>query len=335
MNELSDPSKFASLLQLFFIDRLMKQKNVSPQTVAAYRDAFKLLISFLEIQLKKAPDAITLNDLSSKSILSFLDFLETERGNSIRSRNARLAAIRSFMRFVAMHSPPALLLSQQILAIPMKRFEKPLLDFLSVEEMQALLKAPDPKTWFGRRDRLLLQVLYNTGARVSELTNIRVQDISFEGAPCIRLHGKGRKQRTLPLWKETATLLRRWIAEECRHPDDFLIPNRQHRKMTRCNVCERLALAVSKASTKFPSLLSRNISPHTIRHGTAMHMLQSGVDITIIALWLGHESPVTTHGYVEADLLIKERALASLEPPKTKKMRYQPTPAILKFLEEL
>jgi len=332
MNELSDPSKFATLLQRFFIERLMKQKNVSPQTVAAYRDAFKLLIAYLE---KRPPDAITLSDLDSKTVLGFLDFLEIERGNSIRSRNARLAAIRSFMRFVAMHSPLALLLSQQILAIPMKRFEKPLLDFVSVEEMQALIMAPDPQTWFGRRDRILLQVLYNTGARVSELTNIRVKDISFEGTPCIRLYGKGRKQRTLPLWKETASQVRGWIAEECLQPNDVLIPNRQRRKMTRCNVCERLELAVSKASNQYPSLPNRNISPHTVRHGTAMHMLQAGVDITIIALWLGHESPVTTHGYVEADLLIKERALASVDQPRTKKTRYQPPAAILKFLEGL
>ncbi len=335
MNELSDPSKFATLLQRFFIERLMKQKNVSPQTVAAYRDAFRLLITYLEKQLKKPPDALSLSDLDSKAILSFLDSLETERGNSIRSRNARLAAVRSFMRFVAMHSPPALLLSQQILAIPMKRFEKPLLDFLSLDEIQALLKAPDPQTWFGRRDRLLLQVLYNTGARVSELTNIRVNDLSFDGAPCVRLHGKGRKQRTLPLWKETAALVRVWIAAECLQPDDFLLPNRQHRRMTRCNVCERLALAVSIASSQCPSLLRRNISPHTVRHATAMHMLQSGLDITIIALWLGHESPVTTHGYVEADLLLKERALASVDPPKAKSPRYRPPPAILKFLEGL
>lgn len=335
MNDLVDPSKFATLLQRFFIERLMKQKNVSPQTVAAYRDAFKLLIAYLEKQTKKPPDKITLGDLDSKAVLGFLDFLETERGNSIRSRNARLAAIRSFMRFVAMQLPPAILLSQQILAIPMKRFEKPLLDFLSIDEMHAVLKAPDQQSWFGRRDRMMLQVLYNTGARVSELTNVRVNDVSFEGAPCIKLHGKGRKQRTLPLWKETAAQVRAWIAQERMLPEDYLLPNRQHRRMTRCNVCERLALAVRIASNQHPSLLRRNITPHTIRHATAMHMLQSGVDITIIALWLGHESPVTTHGYIEADILLKERALASILPPPTKKMRYQPPPAILKFLESL
>ena len=335
MNELSDPSMFATLLQRFFIERLMKQKNVSPQTVAAYRDAFKLLLVYFDKKLRKTPDTICLSDVDATSILSFLEFLEKERGNSIRSRNARLAAIRSFMHYVAMNAPPALLLSQQILAIPMKRFEKPLLEFLSLEEIQALLKAPDPKSWFGRRDRLLFQILYNTGARVSELTNIRAKDVTFEGIPCIRLHGKGRKQRTLPLWKETAAQLRLWLAEEGLQPDDYLIPNRQHRKMTRCNVCARLALAVSKASNQLPSLRNRNISPHTVRHGTAMHMLQSGVDITVIALWLGHESPVTTHGYVEADLLIKEKALAQIDSPKNKKTRYQPPAAILKFLEEL
>jgi site-specific recombinase XerD len=227
------------------------------------------------------------------------------------------------------------MLAQQILAIPMKRYEKPLLDFLSREEINALLKAPDPGTWFGRRDRLLLQVLYNTGARVSELINVRVSDVTFDGIASIRLRGKGRKQRTLPLWKETVVLVRNWIADESLQPDHFLIPNRQRRQMTRCNVNERLAQAVSLASSECPSLAKRHISPHTIRHGTAMQMLQSGVDITVIALWLGHESPVTTHGYVEADLALKERALASVAEPKLKKGRYRPPAAILKFLETL
>jgi integrase/recombinase XerD len=335
MNELNDPSKFAALLQRFFVERLMQQKNVSQQTVAAYRDTFKLLFAYFEKSLKKSPDTIALAHLEACTILNFLDFLETERRNSIRTRNARLAAIRSFMHFVAMQSPPALMIAQQILAIPMKRYEKPLLGFLSREEINALLKAPDQKTWFGRRDRLLIQVLYNTGARVSELVNVRVSDVSFDGAPSITLHGKGRKQRTLPLWKETVALARRWMSDEQLQPEQFLIPNRQRRQMTRCNVSERLALAVSLASNECPSLAKRNISPHTIRHATAMHMLQSGVDITVIALWLGHESPVTTHGYVEADLSLKERALASIAEPKSKKGRYRPKAAILKFLETL
>lgn len=335
MSELNDPSVFGALLQRFFVERLMQQKNVSPQTVAAYRDTFKLLIAYLEKSLKKSADTITLGTLEAGAILGFLAYLETERGNCIRSRNARLAAIRSFMRFVAMHSPLALLLAQQILAIPMKRYEKPLLDFLSREEVNALLDAPDHRTWCGRRDRLLLQVLYNTGARVSELINIRVSDVSFDGAPSIRLRGKGRKQRVLPLWKETVALVRKWVSDEHLQPDHFLIPSRQLRQMTRCNVSERLSQAVSRASDTCPSLAQRQISPHTMRHAMAMHMLQSGIDITVIALWLGHESPVTTHGYVEADLIIKERALASVAEPKPKKGRYRPPAAILKFLEAL
>ena len=275
MNELSDPSIFAGLLQRFFIQRLMQHKNVSPQTVSAYRDTFRLLIGYLERCMQRRPESIALNDLDAKAVLNFLSYLETERGNSIRSRNARLAALRSFMHFVAMQAPAALPIAQQVLAIPMKRFEKPVLDILSRAEIHALLAAPDQRTWFGRRDRVLLSVLYNTGARVSELTNIRVADVSFDGSPSVKLHGKGRKLRTLPLWKDTAAQVRTWIAEESLQAEHFLLPNRQHRQMTRCNVCERLALAVSIASANCPSLLNRRITPHAIRHYSDSRIMPS------------------------------------------------------------
>jgi site-specific recombinase XerD len=332
---LASPSDFSSLLQRFFVERLMQQRNASPRTVASYRDSFRLLLGYMKDHRGKCPSAVTLNDFNAELILEFLDHLESKRRNSIRSRNTRLAALHSFARFVALQCPPALHLCHQILAIPAKLFEKPMLGFLSREEFRAILSAPDARTWCGRRDRILFSLLYNTGARVSELIGIRVADIMLDGTPSVRLHGKGRKQRTVPLWKETATQVRQWIKQESLQPSNTLLPNRQGMPMTRSNVSERLALATAAATTRCPQLKGRRITPHTIRHTTAMHLLQSGVDITVIALWLGHESPVTTHGYVEADLAMKDRALNTVRPPKAKKGRYRPADSLLKFLESL
>jgi len=332
---LNQPSEFASLVQRFFLNRLMQQKNASPRTIEAYRDTFRLLLKFAEQRLKKSPTAFTLNDYNATLILGFLDYLEEERHNSIRTRNARLAAIHSFSRYVALQCPPALLQAQQILAIPTKRFEKPLLGFLSVGEIQALLVAPSADTWFGQRDRLMLTILYNTGARVSELIGIRVADVNSEGAPSIRLHGKGRKQRTIPLWKETVVHVRRWQQQQNLRQDQPLVPNRHGRPMTRANVSERVALAVTTAKILCPQMRGRHITPHSIRHTTAMHLLQGGVDITVIALWLGHESTTTTHGYIEMDLAMKERALAAIRSPRTKRTRYHPSGALLTFLDGL
>jgi site-specific recombinase XerD len=279
---------------------------------------------------------LTLSEFDTELVLGFLDHLESQRQNSIRSRNARLAAVHSFARYVALQCPPALHLAQQILAIPTKRFEKPLLGFLTREEIRAILMAPDAQSWFGQRDRILLSVLYNSGARVSELIGIRVEDVAaVNGSASVRLHGKGRKQRTVPLWKETATQISHWIKHESLQGNQPLIPNRLRQPMTRSNVSERIALAVGAATESCPQLKGRQVSPHTFRHTTAMHLLQSGVDITVIALWLGHENPTTTHGYVEADLAMKERALAAINPPKTNKVRYRPNDSLLKFLEDL
>ena len=332
---LADPSEFAALLQRFFAERLLQQQAVSPRTVAAYRDAFRLLLEYSERKLGKPPAKLTLGDFDSDLILGFLTHLEGERRNTVRSRNARLAAVRAFARYIAVQCPAALLLVQQILAIPMKRFEKPLLGFLSRTEVRALLAAPDVSTWCGRRDRVLLKLLYNTGARVSELVAICVHDLELDGTPSVRLHGKRRKQRTVPLWKETVVEIRRWIDAAELQKNQPLLPNRWGKSMTRSNVAERIERAVNIAITQCPSLEGRNISPHTLRHTTAMHLLQGGVDITVIALWLGHESPVTTHGYVEADLAMKERALSAIAPPGTQRTRYRPTDALLKFLQTL
>lgn len=329
------PVEFASLLQRFFAERLIQQQNASTRTVAAYRDSFRLLLTYTERERGKPPAKLTLGDFDATLVLDFLTHLETERHNTVRSRNARLAAVRAFAHYVALQCPPALQLAQQILAIPMKRFERPLLGFLSRDEVQALLAAPDAGTWCGRRDRVMFALLYNTGARVSEMIGIRVADVTLAATSSVRLHGKGRKQRTVPLWKETAAEIRDWLKYAHLRADQPIAPSRMGLPMTRTNVADRLRLAITAATTRCPQLAGRAISPHSLRHTTAMHLLQAGVDITVIALWLGHESPVTTHGYVEADLAMKERALATIAPPETKRKRYRPSDAVLKFLESL
>ena len=332
---LAVPADFAALLQRFFAERLIQQQNASPRTVVAYRDTFRLLLTYAERERGKPPVKLTLGDFDAALVLDFLAHLETERHNTVRSRNARLAAVRAFAHYVASQCPPALQLAQQILAIPMKRFERPLLEYLSRDEVQAVLAAPDTSTWFGRRDRLMFALLYNTGARVSEMIGIRVADVTLAATSSVRLRGKGRKQRTVPLWKETATEIRHWLKYADLRADQPLAPNRSGRPMTRTNVADRLALAITAATAQCPQLAGRRLSPHSWRHTTAMHLLQAGVDITVIALWLGHESPTTTHGYVEADLAMKERALVTLAPPEAKRKRYRPSDAVLKFLESL
>ncbi len=331
----STPS-LAMLLQRFFVDHLQQHRSLSPRTISAYRDTFKLLLHFAEKHLGKSPVNLALTDLDAGFLLAFLDYLENERHNATRSRNARLAALRSFLKYSAHHDLNALPIIEQALAIPMKRFERPMLGFLSREEIDAILDAPEPCGWTGQRDRALLTMLYNTGARVSEVVAIRIKDVILDHSPCVHLHGKGRKNRSVPLWRSTAELLRKWKRRlDVAEGSSYLFPNRGGTEMTRSNVTQRLALAVSAAALKCSTLRRRAISPHTVRHATAMHLLQSGVDITVIALWLGHESPATTHMYVEADLTMKQRALSRLQPTKGNSLRYRPPDQLMKFLESL
>jgi integrase/recombinase XerD len=326
---------FATLLQRFFMQRLMQQLHASPWTIAAYRDTFRLLLAFAHRRLGKLPADLTLDDLSAKLILAFLRHLEVERHNSIRTRNARFAAIRSFMDYLSYEEPAALALVQSVRAIPMKRFEQPLVGFLSREHIEAILDAPDRDTWTGHRDRVMLATLYNTGARISELIGIRVGDLTLDPCAFIRLHGKGRKERSVPLWPHTTRQLKRWLRLYPRSADAPLFPSRTGGPLTRIGVTERLRLAVQHASQQYPELAQRRVFPHMVRHSLAMHLLQAGVDITVIALWLGHESPVTTHRYVEADLTMKERALKALAAPSQAPPRYRPTDDVLKFLQSL
>jgi site-specific recombinase XerD len=329
------PMSFPALVQAFFTDYLVEQRALSPQTVAGYRDAFTLFLTFAHRHLGKWPAAMSLSDITPALILAFLDHLERERHNSVRSRNIRLAALRAFLKFASHHDLSALQTIEQALAVPMKRFELPLPGFLSREEMLAIIGDPGT-TWVSRRGHLLLGLLYNTGARVSEIIHVKVADVMLDGAACIHLHGKGRKQRAVPLWKSTVKEIRAWLRMNLKLGDNSaLLPNRDGLPMTRNNVTQRLSLAAAKASQTVTSLLGRHISPHCIRHTTAMHLLQSGVDISVIALWLGHESPKTTYQYVEADLDMKDRALAKLQEPGTQPFRYSAPDSLLQFLKSL
>jgi site-specific recombinase XerD len=323
------------LLPRFFTEHLMGQRNVSPRTVAAYRDAFRLLLRFLQRSRRSAASNLPLSALNAQSVLNFLNHLEKERHNSIRSRNTRLMALRSFVHYASDLLGPELPEStRRILAIPSKRWSRPLLGFLTRDEVQAIL-AETNGSWTGRRDHLLFLLLYNTGARVSELLSLRTNDALAGDGRQLRLHGKGRKERQVPLWRSTRRCLRQWIKGNQLTDDSPLLPNRFGEPLTRSGVAWQLRKLVRLAARKTPSLKRRRISPHTFRHSTAMHLLQSGVAPEVIALWLGHESPNTTHLYVEADLEMKRRTLEALPSPKLK----QPTPRqvdeLLQFLEGL
>jgi len=326
---------FPALLQSFFQQRLVTQRGASAQTIASYRDTFELFLRYAEQATGRSPSALALNDLDAPLVLAFLDHLETQRGNCPRTRNLRLTAIRSFMRYASVRDPTALPVAQRVLAIPAKRFDRPALEFLSREEITALLDAPDRATWSGQRDAVLLATLYNTGARVSEATALRVADVLTDRGSALHLHGKGRKERVVPLWKTTAAQLRAWLPHIDPSPAAPVFPNRAGARLSRSGVEHRLGVALATASKSCPSLAGRRISPHTLRHTTAMHLLQSGVDITVIALWLGHEDPSTTHLYIEADLTMKEAALRRLADPAPKPLRFHAPDRLLAFLEGL
>jgi site-specific recombinase XerD len=329
------PSSFASLIQQFFTEYLVAQRAVSPRTVACYRDALMLFLDFASMRLKKAPTSLKLNDIQPDLILAFLDHLECQRHNAVRSRNLRLTALRAFLKFAGRRDVASLHVVERALAVPMKRFERPMLGFLTREEMVAVLGQPG-ETWTSQRDHLLLAMLYNTGARVSEIIGVRVADVILDGGACVHLHGKGRKQRSIPLWHTTVAEIRSWLRlTPALRGEAALLPNRDDQAMSRSNVVQRLELAVARAANQEPSILQKRVSPHTLRHTTAMHLLQSGVPFNVIALWLGHESATTTHRYVEADLAMKEKALARLEAPDTTLRRFKASDSLMRFLRTL
>ena len=325
----------SQLLRDFFLDRLIRQRNVSKCTVAAYRDTFKLLVPFAADRLHRKPTDLTLSDLDVPVVLAFLDHLEQKRNNCTRTRNARLAAIRSFMRFASYRTTLDLPAIRRVLAVPMKACGRGPVDHLSRKEVQALLDAATPSSWSGHRDRILFETLYNTGARVSEVIAMNVADVHLGDYPQVRIHGKGRKDRIVPIWPETRTGIRRWLVRLAGSDVTPLFPARTGSRLSRSGVSSRLRVLETRAATGCPSLQRHRISPHLIRHTTAMHLLQAGVDLSVIAMWLGHESIETTHQYMEADLNLKRRALESVEPPANSARRFRVDDPLLRFLESL
>ena len=325
----------SALVQAFFVEYLLNQKHASPRTVAAYRDAFRLLLGFVQEAKSVQPAKLSISDLDAPTILAFLDNVEQKRGNCINSRNARLAAIRSFFRFVQMREPAGLAVASRVLAIPVKRTERKLIGYLTRSEIDAILSAVDRSQWDGRRDHALLLTLYNTGARVSEIIGVRRDEIVLDAPASLKLHGKGRKERAVPLWTKTAQVLRTWFQELGSKSGELAFPSARGRRLSRHGVSYLLGRATDHAASSCPSLKSKRISPHVIRHSTAMHLLQAGVDPAVIALWLGHESVETTHGYVEADLTMMETAVGKLAPADIGPGRFKPGDQLLAFLTAL
>ena len=325
----------APALQAYFTDRLITQRSSSPETIAAYRDAFRLLLRFAHEQTGKQPFELDIDDLDAPLIGSFLKHLEADRGNSPRTRNARLGAIHSFYRFAALEHPEHAHTIARVMAIPTKRYERNTVNYLDRDEIQALLAAPDKRTWLGRRDHALLALTIQTGVRVSELTGLRVGDVHLGTGAHIRVTGKGRKKRATTLTGETVKVLRAWIEERQGQPDDPLFPTRQGRALSRYTIGVIVTKHTNIAAANCPSLKAKPVTPHTLRHTNAMLLRARGVDIATIALWLGHESTQTTHIYEHADPKLKEQAIARTAPLGVKPGRYRPSDALLAFLEAL
>jgi integrase/recombinase XerD len=327
-------SRLAPILQGFFTDRLIRQRQASPRTIAAYRDSLRLLVAYTAHALGKQPADLDVADLNATIVVAFLTHLETERGNTVTTRNARLAAIRSLFRHAALHAPEDADTIARVLAIPPKRCDRAMVDYLTDTETDALLAAVDHGSWLGRRDHALLTLALQTGLRVSELTGLRVQDLHLGIGAHVRAHGKGRKDRITPLTRPTVTVLRAWLAENHSHPGDVLFPTRRGSPLS-SDAVEDL---VAKHAAACPFLTGRKITPHTLRHSCAMALLHAGTDISVIALWLGHEQTDTAMIYLHADLTLKQKALDSIRPPGSasqKAGRYKPPDALLAFLDNL
>jgi site-specific recombinase XerD len=325
----------APTLEAFFCGRLIGEKGASPHTISAYRDTFRLLFSFAQQQIGKPPSKLQIEDLDATLITAFLDHLEHDRGNSPRTRNARLAAIHSMFRYAALRHPEHAALISRVLAVPTKRYDRAIISHLTAAEIDALLAAPDRDRWIGRRDHTLLTVAVQTGLRVTELTNLCCQDVHLGTGAHVRTTGKGRRQRATPLTKQTVAVIRAWLQERDGQPDQPLFPTSRGRPLSRDAIALLLTKHANTASHNCPTLTSKTVSPHVLRHTAAMNLLHAGVDSTVIALWLGHESVETTQIYLHADMAIKERALARTTPPNNPPSRYRPPDTLLAFLEAL
>jgi site-specific recombinase XerD len=328
---------FPILLERFFTQRLIAQRRVSPHTVASYRDTFRLLLQFVEKRLRKPPSGLVLTDLDPSLIGAFLDDLEKQRGNGARSRNLRLTAIRSFYRYAAYEDPTQSGLIQRVLAMPAKRYEKKLIGFLTRPEIEAVLAAPNLSTWTGRRDHAFLLVAVQTGLRLSEMTSLRTPDAALGSGAHVRCIGKGRKERCTPLTRQAVDTLKLWLREPRRSGGDILFPSARGARLSPDAVQLLLAKHVATAEQHCPSLKKKRVTPHVLRHSAAMELLQAGVDRSVIALWLGHESIETTQIYLDADLALKEKALTKTTPlvKGNASGRYRPSDKLLAFLKNL
>ncbi len=324
-----------ALVQRFFTQRLLVQQGVSSYTVASYRDTFRLLLAFTAEQTGRPPSKLSVEDLDINMIEKFLQYLERDRGNSVRTRNTRLAAIHAFFQSVAIQEPTLSLQCQRVLAIPSKRYERAAVEFLTEREASALIAAPDTKTWIGCRDRALLLVAFQTGLRNSEIRSLKRQDVVLGTGAHVRCFGKGRKMRCTPLRPDVVAILKDWLGHNPDEPVNPVFPSSRGGKMSPDALQKLVARHVATASAKCPSLKEKKVTPHTLRHAAAMNLLVHGVDISVIALWLGHESTETTQIYLHADMGLKEQALAHTSPSGAVPARFKPTDSLLRFLENL
>jgi len=332
---MSNSPSLAPLLQCFFTQRLQQQKQASPHTISSYRDTFRLLLKFVQTHRNKPPASLLFEEIDAPLIVEFLDDLEKRRGITARSRNLRLTAIRSFFHYAAFEVPSRAEQIQRVLAIPSKRYTHRLIGFLTRPEVEALLAAPDMSKWGGRRDHTLLLLTVQTGMRLSEMTGLKRQDVALGVGAHVRVFGKGRKERCIPLTKPTGTAVKAWLLEPARAGSEVLFPNARGGRLSADGVEYILAKHVSTASEACPSLRKKHVTFHMLRHTTAMELLHAGIDTTVIALWLGHESVETTQVYLEADLVLKEKILAKTVPHDGKPGIYRPDDQLLAFLNNL
>jgi integrase/recombinase XerD len=326
---------FSALLESFFSERLIRQRQASPHTICSYRDTFRLLLQFAQRNLHKTPSCFAFEDIDAPMVTAFLNDLENSRKITARSRNLRLTAIRSFFHYAAYEEPAHAEQIQRVLAIPGKRYARTLVQFLDRPEIDALLAAPDQRTWLGRRDHALLLVAVQTGLRLSELTGLQTQDVNLTTGAHVRCSGKGRKERCTPLTKHTVAVLKAWLHESAKRAAEWLFPSARGGRLSADAVQDLLAKYVAVAGQSCSSLQKKRVTPHVLRHAAAMELLQAGVDRSVIALWLGHESVETTQIYLDADLALKEKALGKTTPTNSKHHRFRAEDSLLAFLKSL
>jgi site-specific recombinase XerD len=332
---MSTTVSFPTLLQRFFTQRLMQQRRASPHTIDSYRDTFRLLLHFAQARLGKPPSQLTFEQIDAPFVATFLQDLENGRGIAARTRNLRLTAIRSFFRYAAFEAPAHAAQIQRVLAIPSQRFVRVQVGFLTRPEVEALLAAPDQHTWSGRRDHAILLLAVQSGLRLSELTAVRRDAVILGVGAHVRVIGKGRKERATPLTKQTVAVLRAWLREIPDRADAILFPSARGARLSADGVQYLLNKHMVVASKRCSSLQRRRVTPHMLRHTTAMELLLAGMDRALIALWLGHESVETTQIYLDANLALKEQALAKTAPPEGKPGRYRPDDQLMAFLKAL